>query len=355
MVDCVVAALLYGEYSDLHERCLLSIRDRLPRGRYELRVGVNAVPPKDRTWQLLSELTEAGYLLDENIYSSHDNIHKYPMMRRLFHDPSNRIEAPFVMWLDDDSYFTKDFSHATWDYLVEAMESWEIGMVGSRYHIGLQGNQRAWIEDQPWYNNVVVGSKVEFCTGGWWCLQSSIIEMFDWPVPALDHRGGDTMLGALMAQHGIKIHNYATGVAINADENGRESKAQRRGFDSKPIGFDYDPGITKQIQEELLDAPPVELIAKKDTDAVPRIVAINSRIAQLMDLNSRDLLTLCALYEGGDSEFIGVTVNGMRHQVSREYLGDPLVSTLGKQVYDRYVNHVKPLVDEAVQLCERTK
>ena len=31
------------------------------------------------------------------------------------------------------------------------------------------------------------------------------------------------------------------------DVDGQQCKAARRGYDSRPIGHDYNPGITKQI------------------------------------------------------------------------------------------------------------
>ena len=52
----------------------------------------------------------------------------------------------------------------------------------------------------------------------------------------LKHRGGDVLLGELIRSQGLKLANYKKGVAINADDNGKESASKRRGYDEQPIG-----------------------------------------------------------------------------------------------------------------------
>jgi hypothetical protein len=246
-MDCTVFALFYGDYPELAHRCLMSIK-ALPPGRVELRVGLNAVPKDSHTRQIVQTMVAERYLKERNIYESSENIHKYPMMRRLFHDPDNLIKTPYVMWFDDDSFLRTEECTNFEGWLTEITGYMrDCAMIGAIYKIGSVGNQKSYVEDQPWYNGKPVESKFTFVTGGWWCLRSEIISQFDWPIPALDHRGGDALLGELLRQHEGRLKQFTRHVAINADNKGQQCKAPRRGYDSKPIGFDYDPGITKKL------------------------------------------------------------------------------------------------------------
>tara|TARA_Y100001938_G_scaffold136815_1_gene200178 strand:+ start:35995 stop:36633 length:639 start_codon:yes stop_codon:yes gene_type:complete len=197
-------------------------------------------------------MIDDGHLNDYNIYESTENIHKYPLMRRMFHDPDNPINTSYVMWFDDDSYLRTDECrhYETWlDDINDFMKRY--AMLGAVYTKRIEGNQVAFIEDQPWYNGKSVEDPIKFITGGWWCLRTEIITLFDWPVSALDHRGGDVLLGELLRQQNGRMKSFNQHVAINADENGRQCKSPKRGYDSRPIGHDYDPGVTKQIAKVL--------------------------------------------------------------------------------------------------------
>jgi hypothetical protein len=142
------------------------------------------------------------------------------------------------MWFDDDSYITDENSE-TWLALVKR-EMETADLIGSIYRISMKGNQAHWIRSQPWYSGVPVpdGHRVSYCTGGWWTIRSEVVRRFHWPIPELLHRGGDVMLGELCRQQGLRMSHFREGIAINADENGKESKSLRRGYDSQPIGWD---------------------------------------------------------------------------------------------------------------------
>jgi hypothetical protein len=246
-MEFTVFALFYGDYPDLAERCLHSLK-ALPHGTAELRVGLNAVPEDSKTHNVVRAMVDARYLEERNIYESSENIYKYPMMRRLFHDPDNPIETPYTMWFDDDSFLRVDECGNFDNWFAELTRYMqEATMVGAVYKLGFSGNQRAYIEDQPWYNGKPLDKGFTFITGGWWCLRSSVIADFDWPVAELVHRGGDTLLGELLRQHDHAIKHFTRHLAINADAAGNQCKAPRRGFDSRPVGYDYDPGVTRQI------------------------------------------------------------------------------------------------------------
>lgn len=67
-------------------------------------------------------------------------------------------------------------------------------------------------------------------------IKTKVLADYGWPHPQLRHRGGDVLLGELIRHQGLKLINFKSGVAINADELGKESASKRRGYDEPPIG-----------------------------------------------------------------------------------------------------------------------
>lgn len=246
-MEYTVFALFYGDYPELASRCLNSLK-LLPHGCAELRVGLNAVPESSETQRIVRAMVDERHLVESNIYESSENIHKYPLMRRMFHDPDNPVDTPYIMWFDDDSFLRTDecSNFEAWSTELAGYLC-DFAMLGAVYKLGLAGKQKEYVEDQSWYNGKPVGKNFTFITGGWWCLRAEVVSAFDWPPPDLDHRGGDALLGELLRQHDYSIKHFTRHVAINADEDGRQCKAKRRGYDSRPIGHDYEPGVTKQI------------------------------------------------------------------------------------------------------------
>jgi hypothetical protein len=200
---------------------------------------------------------------ERNIYESTENIHKYPLMRRMFHDPDNPITSPYVMWFDDDSFIRADASaQRPWlDAVSEKMT--DADMVGAIYRIALGGKQSQWVMDQAWFNNQPVPAthQVQFATGGWWTIRADVLRRFDWPLRELDHRGGDVMLGELCRQQELRLRNFNYGVAINADDHGVQCKSDKRGYDSKPIGWHYDPGVIAAAASPTPPTPPTAPVA----------------------------------------------------------------------------------------------
>lgn len=249
MTDFTVCVLMYGRHPDLARRCLDSIMSRLAPNQYKLRVGLNEVCAETRAY--VRGLHDGP--LDLRVYESTENLHKYPMMRRMFYDSESPLRTPYLMWFDDDSYLIGHYRQ--WLDLVRDQMAKAV-MIGGKYAMELSGNQHLWIQDQPWYTGKRVSprDKVTFITGGWWTIRTEVLLAHDWPTPELDHRGGDVMLGQLCRQQGYTMATFREGVAINADWQGAESKALRRGFDSYPIGWDYDPGVAPAV---MAAAPPV--------------------------------------------------------------------------------------------------
>jgi hypothetical protein len=209
-------------------------------GLIELRVGCNEV--SDRTMEIVMSMSPHAQSERFHLVNSKENIFKYPMMRRLFGYDGGlpKIESTNrIMWFDDDSYI-KNPDPVRWlDLVEEKMQGAD--MIGSIYRLGLTHSQRKWIATQPWFGGKPVPNVATFATGGWWVLPATIVYQYNWPVPELNHRGGDVMLGQLCLQNGLRLVKFNEGVAINADAEGRESKSLRRGHDEDPIGVRYDP------------------------------------------------------------------------------------------------------------------
>jgi len=234
-----IFVLLYGDWTPLAMRCIDSIIDGATEVCPEnIRVGVNQGSAE--TYDYLSLLVNDGRLYDCNIYWSQENIHKYPMMRQMFYDPDNPIETDYVMWFDDDSFIKPRNDAAFLRDIESSINNRGVGgmpqMLGGVYTIRLMPQQEEWIKAQPWYTGSRISNPMRFATGGWWVLDTQIMRSLDYPWKCLDHRGGDVMLGAAIEQQGIVLRNFRHGVAINADLQGRESKADRRGFDQPPLG-----------------------------------------------------------------------------------------------------------------------
>lgn len=223
-----VCALLYGNYPDLARRCLEPVFELCGSGRVDLRIGMNEVSEETRDYVADSAPSDA------EVISADPQILKYPMMRRLFYDKP--VSTDYVMWFDDDSYVKAD-NFADWlDSVEEAMASCD--MLGSVYTIAYTPSQKQWCAKQPWYAGKSIPDRPQFATGGWWCIKTQVLSTFGWPIPELQHCGGDVALGVLLHQHGLRLKHFREGVAINANSDGKESAAERRGASktAKPIG-----------------------------------------------------------------------------------------------------------------------
>jgi len=231
-----ICALFYGDYPDLTVRLLESLGRRDILEHCELRFGLNDVCEATATavWNHC-QAWEKFWGTPWNIWQGHEPYYKYPMMRRMFYEQP--LMTDYVMWFDDDSWI-KPTAPPDWLRRVENAMTHK-GMIGSVWRMHWNKNQRQFAEDQPWYTGKPIAKQVSFCTGGWWTIRRTILERWDWPVPLLEHRGGDVLLGELCNQQGYRIGNFNLHLAINADKSGKCSTSPRRGFDQKPLGHDY--------------------------------------------------------------------------------------------------------------------
>lgn len=238
--------LLFGDYPDLANRCLESISRRLFSGTdiiHEIKLGLNQISLATQHIVYGFECSVDNHGIPLTEYRCPVNAYKYPLMRRMFHD-AERPLSEWTMWFDDDSYF--DFSPELnwWRHLQRRAEIDKVDMLGKIYWQAMIPSQWQWIRRQKWFNPDVGKPKpfprfrnapsYRFATGGWWTARSKIFTDNDWPTPELKLHGGDSMLGELCRHKGYNLVDFEFGVRINADAQGRHSKAPGRGGSLHP-------------------------------------------------------------------------------------------------------------------------
>lgn len=243
MGSFTIGVLLYGDYPQLAERCLRSIAATVKATDLNLRVGLNQVSPRVSEWV-------KSWVPSSCIWEYPKNINKYPLFREMIHG-ATPVETDYFMWFDDDSWLEGYERGSTnqqpyWLQLVDhAMTGAD--MIGSLYTMDFQGNQRDWLKTQSWYGGKdPANRKIRFATGGWWTIKTEILYKYNYPWPELDHNGGDTLLGELCLQQDLRLQQFRKGVKINASDDGRESKSERRGTSQRPLGYDFKVTPTSQ-------------------------------------------------------------------------------------------------------------
>lgn len=249
-----VNVLLYGDHAALASRCLSSLLPALsPKYVHTVRVGLNYVSDTvDKIAQIFARgvaSADMRCLLFREKYNA--NVFKYPLMRRMLYGPPQGDDLAYplderetrVMWFDDDTYLTTDKPREWFSDVELAWRAAGTKLMGGIYQPGYRWNdhERAAITAQPWCRNVaVLATKPSFVTGGWWVADLEFLRKWGYPFPELQHNGGDVLLGEVCRQQGVRLATFRKGVAINADEFGKESAAIRRGA-TTPRPFEGPP------------------------------------------------------------------------------------------------------------------
>ena len=203
-----VCTVAYGPHTDLLRKLLDSIvMSQPPRGMItDLRIGLNDVSPE--TFNLVMQFC-GNRMTGTNcyVYVPAKNVGKYPLMRRMFYDQKAPL-AKLVMWFDDDSHLGPAVGSVWWQKAVAATSS--TVMIGRTHALAQRRQQYKMIPRQPWFGSKHVHEKhvYFFVTGGWWVTQSTNLTKFDYPWPDIHHNGGDSMLGEMMRQQGIRLANF---------------------------------------------------------------------------------------------------------------------------------------------------
>lgn len=223
-----ICVLCYGPHHALAQRCLESIGTKSNSAHFRLRIGLNAV--SDRTRALAYGMADrfAGTV----IHDSETNLHKLPMMRRLFHEPP--IETEWTIWFDDDSYVRR----ADWlRSLAVAVETHPgIAMWGKTYVANIDQPMMDFVRSASWYRGAPFPptdhpdeARLSFITGGWWAIRTECLLSLDWPDQRLIHFHDDFLLCEALRQNRYPYATFLPGVEVSSSE--------RRAPPETPFGF----------------------------------------------------------------------------------------------------------------------
>ena len=210
-----ICVLLYGDYFDLHRKCINSILSTVPLNRMQLRVAGNEICQD--TQQYLARLKA-----EDRIYKTYIdplNIKKYPAMRKMFHDQEDPITDKYVVWFDDDTIADKDTQWFTKLCITIGKNHKDnYRYYGAKFIWNLTPTQLTWVKDRPWYRGKSFqmkngleapnANKVVFATGGFWAAEMAAIRAADVPDAQIGHNGGDYMVGEQLWQHGANLKDW---------------------------------------------------------------------------------------------------------------------------------------------------
>jgi len=186
----------------MHRRCLDSLLANTPgKALKKVIVGCNNLSKQsyDYAQHVLANAKVPFELVTED---PDKGPYKYPTMRRML----PRVETKWMLWLDDDSWFTQPWFEAA-QKMVAANYCKGAVCYGKRYFQWIKADRQKWIRSRPWYAGVPYkinpakhSWKVEFMTGGFWFCDIDVLRELNWPDPEIIHNGGDVMLGAALWQ-----------------------------------------------------------------------------------------------------------------------------------------------------------
>lgn len=240
-----ICVLMYGDYYDLHTRCLNAILSTVPASRRQIRVATNEVCSE--TLRYLSRMQAEGQVY--KIHVNQTNVKKYPAMRRMFYDGQDKITDNWIIWFDDDSIANRDpeWCPKLLKTIIAAYDQ-NYRFFGAAHVWTLRAQQIAWIKSRPWYRNrpfqlkngeeAPNGNNVLFPAGGFWALETECMRQAGIPDAEIGHNGGDYMLAEQLWQLGYRVKNW----------NGQKqfihtSSVKRRGVSEVHTGMDgWKPG-----------------------------------------------------------------------------------------------------------------
>lgn len=235
-----IYALLYGDDYKLHMRLLRSLEKHVPNDRVNINLWCNTVCNKTIDYIVEMDKFPSGFAGDIDVEFSRENVPKYKVMRRMFHElwiP----KTPWIIWFDDDSYIDKP---DWWKKTKAKIESTpKLRYMGQPWYVHHLPGQWEFIQTAEWYKDrspemcptrspKIKKPGITFAQGAYWWLRTDVMKEIDWPDPRLSHNGGDTLLGEAVRQQGHPFTKFHYGVAVN--------KAKRRGLSESPAGSKVD-------------------------------------------------------------------------------------------------------------------
>lgn len=208
-----VCTMIYGDYPLLAKKLLESLK--YPVHVSDFRIGLNEVSDQVRSyvmqWAANTSAQIPVYVFQEK---DNKNVGKYPLMRQMFRHTTLDKK---VMWFDDDSYLDETITHQWWDSIRDLSKTAE--QIGAIHQIMQRNKQFEVIAKQPWYGKKPLNhrTKYRFATGGWWVADSKFLLKYDYPFKALYHNGGDSILGEVIRQQGLRLKDFKNGMQCHCE------------------------------------------------------------------------------------------------------------------------------------------
>lgn len=207
-----IFVLCYGDYYDMHVKCLDSILRTVPLDRLDLRIAANCVGQSSLNYIRTLPVTRT-YLYRENKY-------KYPIMREMFYDPDLPIVTNYLAWFDDSCHV----QHNNWLNLFAAdvlNQPSSVAMYGIKLYYTFdftKEDPRPWLERQPWHKGKQLrthrgtpapnGDRSHFCADWFFTLRTDVLKKCILPPEGVLQKGGDMLMGEVLYQHGYNIKTF---------------------------------------------------------------------------------------------------------------------------------------------------
>jgi len=205
-------------YHELHVRCLTAIKHTTPPEAHNLIIGCNAVSQDTLNW--IKKNLPSAVVINEP-----SNIHKYPLMRKMF----DKVKTEWVVWFDDDSYPVKREWLSRVSYLLSRLPEAKAG--GHMYKWELLDGQLEWAMNAEWFRGKEFTTsekgtyEILFPTGGFVLYNMDTVRQLNWPDPRLDHNPM------------VQLDPTSVGVVI--------SDAERRGVSQRSAGSEAQTPVTQ--------------------------------------------------------------------------------------------------------------
>lgn len=220
----------YGDYPQYSVRALQSIRNGHNLSKQcSVVVGLNECGSP--TTGLARELKDAGIVA--TVIECGTNLNKDPMLRVML----ETVRTPYVLWLDDDSYFTDPVWPELFVELIRRNHPFD-----TAGHVHFFGPNREadtgymhFIASRPWWRGDSHypshrRKSVPFPLGGCFVARTAFLRAYDFPDRGMTKWLDDVALGELLLQVGGRLVTFGDGILSKV----RINDGERRG-DAGPV------------------------------------------------------------------------------------------------------------------------
>ncbi len=279
-----VCVLCYGDYFELHKKCVSSILATVPGKRIDLRVATNAA--NQATIDMIDDFVRQGLISKH--YRHTENDFKYPVMREMFWDDSHPITTKWVLWFDDDSICDVEPNWATIlaTHISQHHKGKDAHMVGANFVWTTNKKQRDILASRPWYKGrqwrsangqpSPNGQKIIFVAGGFWAITHEAIRAADIPDlgTGLTHNGGDWQIGEQLYQAGYGLKQF----------NGQKQFVRTSSVDRRGVTKPTIDQVTRTNTISPPQQPPVQPPVAASQAAPPKPAAVQPKLRRILEL-----------------------------------------------------------------------